>query len=155
MKQRINFLEKGQDALKAMYGLGSYIAKSTVEQSLLELMYYRVSQINGCAFCLDMHSKDLRAKGETEQRLYVIDAWREAPFYSDRERAALTWAEALTKLSGHAVPDNIYDEVSKQFSDEELITLTIAVITINGYNRLNIAFRPPVGDYKPGQFDHK
>ena len=150
MKQRINVFEKGQNAMKALYGLGKYLSKSPIEQSLLNLLYYRVSQINGCAYCLDMHSKDLRAKGETEQRLYVLDAWRETPFYSDRERAALAFAEALTKIKGGQVADEIYEEVRKQFTEEETIDLTLAVITINSYNRINIAFRPTVGTYQPG-----
>src|SRR6266498_5171575 len=135
MEQRINAYEKGHQALKAMYGLGSYLAKSSIEQSLLNLIYFRVSQINGCAYCLDMHSKDLRAAGETEQRLYVLDAWREAPFYTERERAALAWAEAVTKITNGSVDDKIYQEARKQFSEEELIDLTFAVITINSYNR--------------------
>ena len=149
MKQRISVFEKGQGAMKALYGLGIYLAKSPVEQPLLNLLYFRVSQINGCAFCLDMHSQDLRAIGESEQRLYVLDAWREAPFYSDRERAALAWAEAVTKISGSDVPDDVYEEARKQFSEEELIDLTLAVITINSYNRINIAFRVQAGGYKP------
>ena len=149
MEQRINVFEKGQNAMKALYGLGIYLAKSPIEQSLLNLIYYRVSQINGCAYCLDMHSKDLRAKGETEQRLYVLDAWREAPFYSDRERAALAWAESVTKIKGGQVPDEIYEEVRNQFTEEETIDLTLAVITINSYNRINVAFRPKVGTYQP------
>lgn len=152
MEQRINFFEKGQNAIRAIYGLGAYLAKSPVEESLLNLIYFRVSQINGCAFCLDMHSKDLRAKGESEQRLYVLDAWREAPFYTERERAALAWAEAVTKISGGNVPDDVYAGARKQFTEEELIDLTVAVITINSYNRINIAFRPLVGTYKPGAF---
>src|ERR1700749_679387 len=115
MKQRINFQEKGHNGMKALYGLGAYLAKSPVEKSLLELIYFRVSQINGCAFCLDMHSKDLRASGETEQRLFVLDAWREAPFYPDRERAALAWAEAVTKITNNHAPDDVYQEVKKQF----------------------------------------
>lgn len=151
MEQRINVFEKGQSAMRAMYGLGMYLAKSTVEQPLLNLIYFRVSQINGCAYCLDMHSKDLRAKGETEQRLYMLDAWREAPMYTERERAALAWAEALTQIKGGQVSDAIYDEVKQQFSEAEIIDLTFAVITINGYNRINIAFRPPAGTYKVGQ----
>jgi AhpD family alkylhydroperoxidase len=152
MEQRINFFEKGQGALKALYGFGAYLAKSTVEKQLLDLIYFRVSQINGCAYCLDMHSKDLRAMGETEQRLYVLDAWREAPFYTDRERAALAWAEAATKITGGQIPDEVYNEARRQFSEEELIELTMGVLAINSYNRLNIAFRPAVGGYKPG--DH-
>jgi AhpD family alkylhydroperoxidase len=150
MEQRITVFEKGQNAMKALYGLGIYLAKSPIEQSLLNLIYYRVSQINGCAYCLDMHSKDLRAKGETEQRLYVLDAWREAPFYSDRERAALAWAESATKIKEGRVSDEVYDEVRRQFTEEETIDLTLAVIAINSYNRINIAFRPVVGTYQPG-----
>lgn len=155
MKQRINLQEKGQGAMKAMYSLGAYLAKSQVEQSLLNLIYFRVSQVNGCAFCLDMHSKDLLAKGETEQRLLVLDAWREAPFYSNRERAALAWAEALTKVTG-AVSDDIYEAARQEFSEEELIDLTMAVITINGYNRVNLAFPNPaaVGTYRVGAYAH-
>lgn len=152
MKQRIDIFEKGQNAIKAMYGLGAYLRKSPLDESLLNLINFRVSQINGCAFCLDMHSKDLRAKGETEQRLYVLNAWRDAPFYTDRERAALLWAEAVTKAE---VPDEIFEEVRKQFSEEEIVDLTMAAITINSYNRLNLAFPAPanVGTYHPGQFE--
>src|SRR2546428_12815030 len=152
MEPRINVFEKGNGAMKALYGLGIYLAKSPVEQSLLNLIYCRVSQINGCAFCLDMHSKDLRAKGETEQRLYVLDAWREAPFYTERERAALAWAEALTKIKDGQVADDIYEAAQNQFSEEELIDITLAVTTINTYNRINIAFRPKVGTYQVGQY---
>ena len=153
MEQRINIHEKGSQAMNALYGLGKYLAKSPVEQSLLNLVYFRVSQINGCAFCLDMHAKDLRAKGETEQRLYVLDAWREAPFYTDKERAALAWAEALTKIKTGIVRDEVYNEASKQFSETELIDLTLAVIKINSYNRINIAFGAAVGTYQVGQYD--
>lgn len=113
------------------------------------MVYYRVSQINGCAFCLDMHSKDLRAAGETEQRLFVLDAWREAPFYTERERAALGWAEAVTKLTNGEVPNEIYAAAREQFSEAELVDLTLAITTINTYNRLNIAFRLPAGTYQP------
>jgi AhpD family alkylhydroperoxidase len=149
MEKRINVFEKGQAAMKAVYGLALHLAKSPIEQSLLNLIYFRVSQVNGCAFCLDMHSKDLRAKGETEQRLYLLDAWREAPFYSDRERAALAWAEAVTKIAGGQVPDAVYEEARQQFSEEEMIDLTVAVITINSYNRINIAFPVKAGTYQP------
>jgi len=152
MKQRINPFEKGQKGMKAVYSLGIYLSKSPVEQSLLNLLYFRVSQINGCAFCLDMHSKDLREKGETEQRLYMLDAWRESPFYTDRERAALAWAEAVTKVTEGHVADEVYETAAAKFSEEELIDLTLAVITINSYNRINIAFRTPAGDYQPGQY---
>src|SRR5215212_11754836 len=133
MKQRINLAEAGRGAVKAMLGLHAHLAKSGPEKSLLELVYFRVSQINGCAFCLDMHSKDLRAAGETEQRLYVLEAWRESPFYSDRERAALAWAEAVTTLSDKNVPDDVYQQARAQFSEAELVNLTLAVITINGW----------------------
>jgi AhpD family alkylhydroperoxidase len=149
MEKRVNVHQKGQAALKAIYGLATYLAKSPVEHSLLNLLYFRVSQINGCAFCLDMHSKDLRAEGETEQRIYLLNAWRETPFYSDRERAALAWAEAVTKAH---VPDEIYAEAAAQFSEQELIDLTMAVITINSYNRINLAFPAKVGTYTPGAY---
>ncbi|MFI5160083.1 MAG: carboxymuconolactone decarboxylase family protein [Sphingobacteriales bacterium] len=152
MEQRLNAFEKRPGALTALYGLGKYLAKSPVEESLLNLIYFRVSQVNGCAFCLDMHSQDLRVAGETEQRLYVLDAWREAPFYTDRERAALAWAEAVTKITNGDVPDQVYNEARKQFSEEELIDLTLAVTTINTYNRINIAFRVQAGTYTPGAF---
>jgi AhpD family alkylhydroperoxidase len=153
MKQRIDLLEKGQKVIKALGGLNMYLAKSPVEPQLLNLIDFRVSQINGCAYCLDMHSKDLRLAGETEQRLYTMDAWRDAPFYSERERAALAWAEAVTKLKDGNVSDEVYEEVRRQFSEEELIDLTVAVTTINTYNRINIAFRTPAGDYQPGQWE--
>jgi AhpD family alkylhydroperoxidase len=151
MKQRMNFYEKGFKAMKPLFSLGAYLSKSTVEQPLLDLVHFRVSQINGCAYCLDMHSKDLREHGETEQRLYMLDAWREAHLYTDRERAALAWAEAVTTLEKNNVPDDVYEEVLRHFSEEELIDLTMAVIAINSYIRINIAFRTPAGDYVPGQ----
>jgi AhpD family alkylhydroperoxidase len=147
MKERINFYEKGHAALKGLFNTGSYLAKSSLGQPLIDLIDFRVSQMNGCAYCLDMHAKDLRALGESEQRLYLLSAWREAPFYSERERAALGWAEAVTKAE---IPDEIYSDACKQFSDEEMVDLTIAVITINSFNRINIAFRVKAGDYQPG-----
>ena len=153
MKQRIDLLEKGQKVIKALGGLSVYLAKSSLEPQLINLIDFRVSQINGCAYCLDMHSKDLRAAGETEQRLYTIAAWREAPFYSERERAALAWAEAVTRLKEGNVPDDVYEDARRQFSEEELIDLTVAVTTINTYNRINIAFKTPAGDYQPGQWE--
>jgi AhpD family alkylhydroperoxidase len=151
MEQRLNFYQKGHNALAGMYTLSQHLSKSPVEKSLLELVHFRVSQINGCAYCLDMHSKDLRAAGETEQRLYVLDAWREAPFYSDRERAALAYAEAITKLTGANVPDEVYEEACRQFTDTELIDLTLAIVQINSFNRLNITFRIKAGGYKVGE----
>lgn len=149
MESRINFFEKGANAMKAMYGLGAYLAKSPVEQKLLHLLYFRVSQINGCAYCLDMHSKDLRAAGETEQRLYMLDAWREGTVYTDRERAAVAFAEGVTKAH---VTDQVYAAAAAEFTEQELIDLTMAIITINSYNRINIAFQTPGGSYQPGQF---
>jgi AhpD family alkylhydroperoxidase len=151
MEARINLMENGQRAIKALYGLNGYLAKCSVEKKLLDLIDFRVSQINGCAYCLDMHSKDLRAEGETEQRLYMIAAWREAPMFTDRERAALAWAEAVTTLPNREVPDKVFEMVRKQFSEEEIIELTMATNAINFYNRLNIAFRVPGGSYQVGQ----
>lgn len=154
MKSRSEIRKNGQQAMAALYGFGKYLAKSSLEKSLHQLIEFRVSQINGCAFCLDMHSKDLLADGETAQRLLVLDAWREAPFYTERERAALAWAEAVTKLERGQVPDTIFEEAKKQFSDQELMDLTMAVLAINCWNRLNIAFPVPeaVGTYQPGQY---
>ncbi len=149
MEKRLNFYEKGQAALRSMYSLNGLLAKSTIEKNLLNLVYFRVSQINGCAFCLDMHSKDMRAEGEDEQRLYVLNAWRETTFYSPRERAALAWAEAITASK---MPDEVYNDAAKHFTEAELVELNMAVITINSYNRINIAFPPEVGTYQPGQF---
>ena len=152
MGQRINGFEKGQGVMKALLGINGYLTKSPLEKSLLQLIELRVSQINGCAYCLDMHSKDLRAGGETEQRLYLMDAWRETALYTERERAAFAWAEAVTLVTQGHVPDAVYEEARKQFSEEELIDLTFAVTTINTWNRLNIAFRTEAGSYQPGQF---
>jgi AhpD family alkylhydroperoxidase len=152
MQQRINSFEKGQGVLQAMFGAGKYLAKSSIEKPLQELIFMRVSQINGCAYCLDMHSKDLRAAGETEQRLYMLDAWRESPVYTERERAALAWAEAVTLVTEGHISDEVYEEARKEFNEQELIDLTFAVATINSWNRLNIAFRTEAGGYKVGQF---
>jgi AhpD family alkylhydroperoxidase len=149
MKPRINQREVGQGALKAMLGLQAYVAKSGLEPALLQLIEFRVSQINGCAYCLDMHSKDLRAGGESEQRLYVLEAWRESPFYTERERAALGWAEAVTLVREGHVPDDVYEQARAQFSEEDLVNLTLAIVAINGWNRLNIAFRTVPGSYQP------
>jgi AhpD family alkylhydroperoxidase len=141
---------KRPDALKPLFTLGEYVRSCGLEQSLIELVLMRVSQLNGCAYCLDMHSKDARAAGETEQRLYLLQAWREAPFYSARERAALAWCEAVTKLDPvHGVPDEVYEEARAQFSEEGLIDLNMAVILINGWNRIAIPSRTDAGSYKP------
>ena len=151
MEQRINAFAKGQAAMKSLYGMGIYLAKSSIEERLRNLIYFRVSQVNGCAYCLDMHSKDLRAAGETEQRLYMLDVWRESPVYTPRERAALAWAESVTNLHEGHVPDEVYEQAHAEFSEEELIDLTLAVIAINSYNRINVAFRTAAGSYEPGQ----
>ncbi|MFA4978371.1 MAG: carboxymuconolactone decarboxylase family protein, partial [Sphingobacterium sp.] len=126
MEQRINFFAKGQNAMKSMYGIGTYLSKCSIEQELLHLIYFRVSQINGCAYCLDMHSKDLLATGDQPQRLFLLDAWREAPLYSERERTALEWAEAVTKITHGDVSDEVYTKATAVFSEEELIDLTLA-----------------------------
>lgn len=152
MQQRMNAFDKGNKGIKALFGLGAYLSKSTIEGALQDLICLRVSQINGCAFCIDMHSKDLRAHGENEQRLYLLNAWRETTLYTKREQAALAWAEAVTLLPNRQVPDEIYNQAREQFSEEELLDLTMGVIAINSYNRLNIAFCTPAGDYVPGQF---
>lgn len=138
--------------MKALFGLGAYLSQSPLEKALLDLVYFRVSQINGCAYCLDMHAKDLRAMGESEQRLYLLNAWREAPLYSKREQAALAWAEAVTKITNGDVPETVYSQAKAQFSEDELVDLTIAVTTINTYNRINIAYRVQGGSYEVGQF---
>jgi len=149
MKQRLNYMEVGPGAVRAMFGLGAHLSQSGLEPSLLNLLSFRVSQINGCAYCLDMHSKDLRVAGETEQRLYLLDAWRDSPLYTERERAALAWAEAVTLVTDGNVPDEVYEQARAQFSEEELVNLTLAAVTINGWNRLNIAFRTTPGSYQP------
>ena len=152
MEQRINAFGN-QGLIRAMFGLNGYLMKSgKIEKNLLHLLELRVSQLNGCAYCIDMHSKDLRAAGETEQRLYLLDAWRESPVYTERERAAFAWAEAITFVTNGHVPDEVYEEVKKQFTEEEIVDLTFAVTTINTWNRLNIAFRTPAGTYEVGQF---
>ena len=127
----------------------SFESQKHLEHSLLRLVEIRASQINGCAYCLDMHTKDARAAGETEQRIYTLDAWRETPFFTDRERAALEWTEAVTLVAETRVPDDVFEQVREQFSEEELVELTFAVIVINSWNRLNVSFRPLVGDYQP------
>lgn len=149
MKERIDYKKVAPDAYKAMLGIETYVRRSGLEHSLLELVKTRVSQINGCAHCLDMHAKEARAAGETEQRLYLLPAWREAPFYSDRERAALVWAEALTQISTNDVPDELYAEVRRHFDEKALVDLTLAIIGINGWNRLAVPFRSETGSYQP------
>ena len=150
MEQRINFVHTSPRGLQAMLGLQGYVNKSGLEHALLELVKMRVSQINGCAYCLDMHFKDARAAGETEQRLYLLNAWRETSLYSERERAALEWTESLTLVSESHVPEAVYAAARAQFSEEELVNLSLAIVATNGWNRLQIAFRAPAGTYQPG-----
>jgi len=149
MKQRIDIVAKGGNALKALYGIGGYLMKCSLDKNLLDLITYRIAQINKCAYCMDMHSKDLRANGETEQRIFVLNGWREAPFYTDKEQAALAYAEAVT---ANDVPDEIYEATQKYFSEQEIIDLTIATGSINFWTRLNHAFQPVVGSYKVGEW---
>jgi AhpD family alkylhydroperoxidase len=149
MKQRLNYAEVAPGAIKAMRELEKYVHGSGLERSLYELVKTRASQINGCAYCLDMHTKDARKAGETEQRLYALSAWRETPFYTERERAALEWTEALTLISENEVPDTLYDSVSKHFNEKEMVALTMAIIAINGWNRIAISFRTVPGSYNP------
>lgn len=148
MKARLDWVRIAPAAVKAMLGLEAYNRQSGLDPRLLALVKTRASQINGCARCLDMHAREAREAGETEQRLYVLDAWSESPLYSERERAALAWTEALTLVSETHVPDAVFDEARQQFSEEELVNLTLAVVAINGWNRFNVAFRmvPPVQD---------
>src|SRR5215469_970473 len=148
MSQRADIVSLVPGAYKAMAGLEAYVRGCGLEPSLLELVKTRASQINGCAFCLDMHPKDARHKGETEQRLYCLSAWREAPFYTDRERAALEWTETLTLISEHDVSDDLYQRTLQHFSEAELANLTVAVVAINGWNRFAISFRAEPGTYR-------
>jgi len=135
--------------MKAVSDLHAYVRRCGLDHNLLELIKLRASQINGCAWCMDMHSKELRAAGETEQRLHLLSAWRECPFYSERERAALAWTEALTRLADGNVPDDVFALARGQFTEEELVKLTLAIVAINGANRINIAFRTVPGGYQP------
>lgn len=149
MRPRLNYAKAAPGVYHAMDALDQYLAGCGIERSLLLLVQFRASQINGCAYCLDMHSKDLRAIGESEQRLYSLDAWRECPYYSDRERAALAWTEAVTRVADGHVPDAIYDVVQPHFTERELSDLTLAVAAINAWNRLSIAARLVPGAYEP------
>ncbi|WP_336958385.1 carboxymuconolactone decarboxylase family protein [Chryseobacterium contaminans] len=154
MSQRINAFAIGSKAVNALNNMGVQVQNSSLNNQFLELLYFRVSQMNGCAFCLDMHSKELRAKGETEQRIYLVSAWRECSFYTDKEKAGLLWAESLTALNGKEIPDAIYSHVSHYFSETEMVDLTMAIITINSYNRINIAFGANVGAYQVPEKAH-
>ncbi len=149
MTKRVSYSKAAPDGTELLRKLDRYAKNSGLEPDLLELVRLRASQINGCAFCIDMHTKDARSRGESEQRLYGVSAWRETPFFTERERAALAWTEAVTQISKDHVPDDIYEEVRKHFSEKELVDLTFAVIAINGWNRLAISFRTVPGSYKP------
>ncbi len=148
-KPRVEYAKVAPGAVHAMLGLESYVHACGLESALLDLVRTRASQINGCAYCLDMHTKDARAGGESEQRLYTLPAWRETPFFSERERAALAWTEAVTEIAGSHTPDELYEEVRRHFTEKELVDLTMAVVAINGWNRLSIAFRTVAGTYQP------
>jgi len=149
MSPRIDYAKVAPGALRAMYGLEKYLAESALEPALRELVKLRTSQINGCAYCIDMHSKDARASGETEQRLYGLVAWQETPYYTERERAALAWTEALTSIADNHVPDELYEQTRREFNEQELVDLTLAVTTINAWNRMAISLRAVPGTYQP------
>src|SRR3954470_24674657 len=151
MKARIDLMHVNPGVMHAMLGLERQLSQSDLDSTLLDLVRMRASQINGCAYCIDMHSKDARANGETEQRLYGLDAWREAPYYTDRERAALALTEAVTKVTEGHVPDAVYIQAKAQFSEAELAALVIAIATINAWNRLAITFRSEAGQYQPAK----
>jgi AhpD family alkylhydroperoxidase len=152
MEPRLNYSKILPDGMKAINAVDRYSSNCGLEPSLLELIKLRASQINGCAYCIDMHSKDARTKGETEQRLYGLSAWRETPYYTDRERAALAFTEAVTLIANQHVPDEIYEQARQQFSDEELVKLMIAIVIINTWNRFAITFRDEPGSYRPDHF---
>ena len=145
---RLAYAQVRQEAVRAMYAVENYARNCGLEHKLLELVKLRASQINGCAYCIDMHTKDARAEGETEQRLYALSAWAETPFYTERERAALAWTEAVTQVSTSQVPDAVYELARKQFGEKEMVDLTMAIIAINGWNRLAISFRAVPGTYQ-------
>lgn len=149
MKKRLDYYKVSPEAMKAMVGLETFVAKSGLDRSLYELIKIRASQINGCAYCLDMHTKDARKAGETEQRIYTLSAWRESPFYTNRERAALEWTEAMTLIAENDLSDDLYQRLSDNFDPEECVAITMAIVAINGWNRLSIGFRSIVGSYEP------
>ncbi|MGH9933437.1 MAG: carboxymuconolactone decarboxylase family protein [Pyrinomonadaceae bacterium] len=151
MESRINYFKVAPQAAAAMLGLENYVKQSGLDPALLDLVKARASQLNGCAYCIDMHTKDARARGETEQRLYALNAWRETPFFSERERAALSWAEAVTQVASNRVSDSVFELARQHFSDKELVDLTLAIVAINGWNRLSIAFRTVPGTYQPSR----
>ena len=149
LQPRLDYQSIAPEGYQALSGLETYVRHCGLERTLIELVKLRASQINGCAYCIDMHTKDARAQGETEQRLYALVAWRETPFYTERERAALAWTEAVTKVSDGHVPDEVYEHARRHFTEKELVDLTLAIITINGWNRLAISCRTVPGTYQP------
>lgn len=146
--ERFDYVKAAPGAYRAMMGLERYLHECGLEESLIHLIKLRASQINGCAYCLDMHWKDLKSIGESDQRLYELNAWEESPFYTDRERGALAWTEAVTKVAESRVPDSLYEEVRKHFNEKEIADLTLAIATINGWNRLAISARTVPGTYE-------
>ena len=151
MTRRIDHARVAPEAVRAMTGLETYVRRSGLEPALVELVKLRASFMNGCSYCVDMHTKDARLAGETEQRLYAVPVWRETPFFTPRERAALAWTESVTALAVTGVPDEAYDDVRAQFSEEEIVALTMAIVAINGWNRIAIGFRSQPGAYQPAK----
>lgn len=153
MDTRFDWFKAAPQAAQALLKLQGYVNEYGLDHTLLELVKLRTSQINGCGYCIDMHTKDARASGETEQRLYLVSSWREAAhLYSEKERAALEWTEAVTLVADGHVPDDVFARARAQFAEAELVTLTLAISSTNAWNRLNVAFRKPAGDYQPGMF---
>jgi AhpD family alkylhydroperoxidase len=149
MQPRLNYRTASPAAIKTLFDMEAYLASCSLERPLIHLIKLRASQLNGCGYCLDMHTKDARRAGETEQRLHVLSAWREAPFYSARAPAALAWTEALTRIAETHAPDSVYEEARAQFSEHELLDLTLAIVAINAWNRVAIGFRIEIGSYQP------
>ena len=153
MKSRIDYSQVSPEARDAMYALEKYVRSHFRDHKLLELVKLRASILNGCAYCVDMHTKDARALGETEQRLYAVSVWQEAPFFTDRERAALAWTDAVTLISQTHVPDEVFETARRHFSEQELVDLTMGIVTINGWNRLAVSFRAEAGHYQPSKHE--
>jgi AhpD family alkylhydroperoxidase len=149
VQERVDYAKLAPGTIMAMRALDQYVARSGLEPGLLDLVKIRASQLNGCAYCVDMHTQDARARGEGEQRLYALSVWRETPFFTEPERAALAWTEVITLLSGHRVTDELYQAVLQHFNEKQLVDLTMAIIAINGWNRLSVAFRTVPGTYRP------
>jgi AhpD family alkylhydroperoxidase len=155
MRERLDYASVAPHGLEGLRKLEGYVRMAGLESSMLELVRLRASQLNGCAYCVDMHTKDARAAGESEQRLYAVSVWREAPFFTDRERAALAWTEAVTLIHDSKVPDEVFAMARQHFSEKELVDLTLAIVAINGWNRLAVSFRREAGTYQPEQLRRK